>query len=171
MRPSDGLLGSGAGLYDESESVRGSNGTGVATSHYGLVPEELSHGYLAQPARGVTLQADEVVKSAIGFSNEFPPQPPAFEGSWVGGVASAEHRPHAEKGSPGVEFSDQSISSSGSFLAQKLLEVLPLRSKLTGRESTSALLPLPTSRDVLLRLWPEIPQALLLRGFWLFACR
>ena len=84
----------------------------------------------------------------------------------MGGVASAEQRPHAEKSTPGFRFSDESVSGMGSFLVQRLLEVLPLRSKLTGGESASAMLPLPTSKDVLLHLWPETPENVLM---WVLA--
>ena len=139
-------------------------GTEVADDHFGPVPLEEEFEGMVQPAGGVVPQADEMAPSAVVFS--FPPQPPAFEGSMVGGVASAEQRPHAEKSMPGFQFSDESVSGMGSFLVQRLLEVLPLRSKLTGRESTSAMLPLPTSKEVLLHLWPETPEVILM---WVLA--
>ena len=137
-------------------------GTEVADAHFGPVPLKER----AEPARGVVPQADEMAKSAIVFPDIFPPQPPAFEGSMVGGAASAEHSPHAEKRFPGFRASDDSVSGTDSFLVQRLLEVLPLRSKLTGGESASAMLPLPTSKDVLLHLWPETPENVLM---WVLA--
>ena len=84
----------------------------------------------------------------------------------MGGIQSAEHSPHAEKDLPGSRFRHASVSGLGSFLVQRLLEVLPLRSKLMGRVSTSAMLPLPTSRDVLLHLWPGTPEEVLM---WVLA--
>eukprot|EP00438_Fugacium_kawagutii_P001652 Skav236323 [mRNA] locus=scaffold97:171922:176667:+ [translate_table: standard] len=47
------------------------------------------------------------------------------------------------------------LSECGPLVFQKLLEVIPLRSKHTGRDSTAAIFPLPTSRSTILECFPD----------------
>ena len=47
----------------------------------------------------------------------------------------------------------------GRFLLQKLLEVCPLRSQPRGKGTNKALFPLPTSRELLLELKPDLSVA------------
>ena len=127
------------------------------------------------PARGVIPEADEVAMSAAVSSYSFPPDPPAFEVTGMNGADSAPSFECGEKGWLALGEANQTVPGTGSFLAQRLLEVLPLRSKSTGREPTSAMLPLPASRTVLTQLWPDTPEVVLswvscvcmsLNSFW-----
>ena len=51
---------------------------------------------------------------------------------------------------------EHSLSSCGTLLLQKILEVLPLRSKTTGKKEKTALFPLPTSRERLRNEFPNL---------------
>ena len=53
-------------------------------------------------------------------------------------------------------LSGKPLGETGNFLLQKLLEVLPLRSKSTGRREKTALFPLPTSRAKLQEVFPSL---------------
>ena len=137
--------------------------------------EQLGQFSDGMPAGVISAVADEVPMSGADEFQEFPPRPPSFHGSGHEGRSPAHVEMTAEKSESGLERVDSSVSGSGSFLVQKLLEVLPLRSKSTGRVASSAILPLPTSRKVFMHLWPGCPEhvvqwitcvCLSLNSFW-----
>ena len=72
-------------------------------------------------------------------------------------VASTRER-HPEKASELLSLVGKRLSSCGVALLQKILEVLPLRSKNTGKREKTALFPLPTSRDFLLSNYPGLTE-------------
>ena len=61
-----------------------------------------------------------------------------------------------EKRSAVSDLGSVVLGKSGHILLQHLLEVLPLRSQCTGRREKLSLFPLPTSREVLLELFPTL---------------
>eukprot|EP00438_Fugacium_kawagutii_P026600 Skav213726 [mRNA] locus=scaffold2563:64713:68294:+ [translate_table: standard] len=95
---------------------------------------------------GKTGVAANSKSAASGSSTEiFPPEPPPLNLE----VADVSLRVRvAEKEAASVDGC--SLGSSGSPLLHQLLEVLPLRSKTMGNRNSSALFPLPTSRDLLM---------------------
>eukprot|EP00438_Fugacium_kawagutii_P029336 Skav210185 [mRNA] locus=scaffold2101:277240:280722:- [translate_table: standard] len=58
-------------------------------------------------------------------------------------------------------LSGLSLAECGSKVFQRLLEVTPLRSQCTGRDSTAALFPLPTSRSIWLENVPQMNESVL----------
>ena len=90
-------------------------------------------------------------------------QPPAESTDSPGGGdvptgLPCEQRP-PEKDDALASLTGKSLASCGSFLLQRILEVLPLRSKFTGRVTKQSLFPLPTSRDALVKLELELSGA------------
>eukprot|EP00438_Fugacium_kawagutii_P028520 Skav226749 [mRNA] locus=scaffold3942:27571:31074:- [translate_table: standard] len=68
----------------------------------------------------------------------------------------ADTEPSGEKQDTGCNLVGLSLGQCGDKLFQRLLEVLPLRSKTTGRGDSRAVFPLPSSRDVLIGLYPTL---------------
>ena len=120
-----------------------------------LVQQPSGNFFCGQPAGAPSDPADEAATSAVDGSPEFPPRPPSFHGCGPSSGDPVSVEPIAEKSASSLGLSVSSISGSGAFLVQKLLEVLPLRSKSPGKDAASALLPLPTSYSVLTHLWPD----------------
>ena len=106
------------------------------------------------PAAGVDRSADEA-PSWRAASTNFPPCPPRFEVVEGQGPPLMARPLSGEKDTFCMGAQGHEISSLGSIVLQQLLEVLPLRSKLTGVDSPSDLFPLPTSRDRFEGLWPD----------------
>ena len=111
-------------------------------------------GELDMPAAGVDRSADEA-PSWRAASTNFPPCPPRFEVVEGQGPPLMARPLSGEKDTFCMGAQGHEISSLGSIVLQQLLEVLPLRSKLTGVDSPSDLFPLPTSRDRFEGLWPD----------------
>ena len=140
-------------------------GTGLRPSciENRLDGEELVQGrhgnyFCIEPANGPRVSADEAAMSAVADFSDFPPRPPSFHGCGDRSGDTEPVDPTAEKSVSGLGLSVSSVSGSGAFLVQKLLEVLPLRSKTPGKDAASALLPLPTSYSVITHLWPDVPE-------------
>ena len=74
-------------------------------------------------------------------------------------MMSLREPPPREKDDALAPLTDMSLASSGSFLLQRILEVLPFRSKSTGRVMKKSLFPLPTSRDALVSLQLDLSGA------------
>ena len=66
--------------------------------------------------------------------------------------ADGRERVRKKKGGVLADLDGKNMSTCGSFLLQRLLECLPLRSQYTGKVGNLALFPLPSSRDVFLEL-------------------
>lgn len=89
--------------------------------------------------------ADETLKSSVAKDYVFPPDPPHFE-SVEGQPQQQTSCPQAaEKECPSDLFGSSKISSFGSHLFQRLMEVLPLRSSNTGGGKTDFFPYLPPS--------------------------
>lgn len=75
----------------------------------------------------------------------------------MGSDPNALHSPHmgAKKGSAD-RLVGRTLGGCGPVLLQSVLEVLPLRSKTMERVEHSKLFPLPTSRDTLLGVHPDL---------------
>ena len=170
-----------AGSWDREPYYEGDCGglrlscAGLDLERHGSGQEQLGHFSDDKPAGVFSTVADEVSMSGADLFQEFPPRPPSFHGSGSEGAAPAQVVMTAEKSARDLGPVGSSVSESGSFLVQKLLEVLPLRSKSTGKVDSSALLPLPTSRHVFMHLWPDCPEQVLqwvtcvclsLNSFW-----
>lgn len=156
----------------ELKSMRESSSCGqcsVAERERGLLVEE---GPFV-PAAVVNRSADEAILLKAADLN-FPPSPPLFE-AVEGQAPPVMASPlSGEKDVFCMGVQGQEISMLGSIVLQQLLEVLPLRSKLTGG-GTSALFPFPTSIACFSRMWPSLGQEVLawivctclaLNSFW-----
>ena len=106
------------------------------------------------PAAGVGRSADEAHLLGAVAPN-FSPCPPLFEAVEGQGSPLMARPLSGEKAMFCMGAQGHEISSLVSIVLQQLLEVLPLRSKLTGVESPSDLFPLPTSRSRFEGLWPD----------------
>ena len=61
-----------------------------------------------------------------------------------------------KKENPLLSLKGETLGSCGRFLLQRLLEVLPLRSQYMGGGNVRSIFPLPTSRDVLEKEFPDL---------------
>ena len=61
-----------------------------------------------------------------------------------------------KKGDVLQQLTGKVLGSCGPWLLQKVLEVLPLRSKFTGKATCRTLFPLPTSRSILCEAFPSL---------------
>ena len=90
--------------------------------------------------------------------------PPVVEPTGTAAVETmaAEKTPEfgrvIEKSFHDLGLSGKTMSTCGSVLLQKLLEVVPLRSKTTGKREKTALFPLPTSRTMLQAEFPDLSE-------------
>eukprot|EP00438_Fugacium_kawagutii_P031430 Skav205780 [mRNA] locus=scaffold1714:813079:816645:- [translate_table: standard] len=90
-------------------------------------------------------EAEKDSSRAGGESTDLP------SGSLGTNHSAAEHVRGTGKDGAASGLSGLSLGECSPKLLQRLLEVLPLRSKPTGKRNRSSLFPLPTSRDVLLQ--------------------
>ena len=95
----------------------------------------------------------------------------SFDGSWISSVQNCAPSNDEElamtlpreslprkKGDVLVALEGQKLGNCGKYLLQKLLEVLPLRSKTMGTGKKGDMFPLPTSRLVFLELDPNLNE-------------
>ena len=107
----------------------------------------------------------------------FPPEPPLnWSGGFHGGIlpppyvsrgtdlaqgllpSGVEPESHGVKKSVASDFTGLRLVDLGSVVAEKLLEVFPLRSKSKGRRSPKDIFPLPTSKSILAALFPSLDE-------------
>ena len=101
--------------------------------------------------------ADETFMSSVAEGYVFPPDPPRFESVEDLPQRPASRPQAAEKECPSDHVEGSKISSLGSHLFQRLMEVLPLRSTFTGGGKTD-IFPLPTSIDFFKGLWNTVDE-------------
>eukprot|EP00438_Fugacium_kawagutii_P016937 Skav234517 [mRNA] locus=scaffold2162:214817:223139:- [translate_table: standard] len=88
----------------------------------------------------------------------FPVELTSFDGDGVDSSEPSAAVSAREKVFAPDRMIGKSLVSCGGFLLHRLLEVLPLRSKPTGRMEKMAIFPLPTSRSVLMQFDPMLGE-------------
>ena len=98
-------------------------------------------------------QASQLKQSALKLSGPAVDSPPPAPAPLMAGAETS----WSEKKNGAYEILEgRQLVSCGLLLQQKLLEVLPLRSKSTGSRSSAAIFPLPTSSSVYAALQPTM---------------
>ncbi|CAK8985151.1 Calcium-dependent protein kinase 7 (Calmodulin-domain protein kinase CDPK isoform 7) [Durusdinium trenchii] len=106
-----------------------------------------------EPAAVVSQRADDIPTSGVDYS--FPPLPPPFVCEEDTAQVPDREDAGAKKECAEVSCDERSIACMGGWVAEKFLEVVPLRSSFTGKGASTDIFPLPTSFDFFGTLWPS----------------
>ena len=103
-----------------------------------------------EPAAVVSQRADDIPMSGVDYS--FPPLPPPFVCEEDTAKVPDREDAGAKKECAETSVDGRSIACMGGWVAEKFLEVVPLRSSFTA---ATDIFPLPTSFDFFGTLWPS----------------
>ena len=106
-----------------------------------------------EPAAVVNQRADDIPTSGVDYS--FPPLPPPFVCEEDTAQVPDREDTGAKKECAEFSCDERSIACMGGWVAEKFLEVVPLRSSFTGKGASTDIFPLPTSFDFFGTLWPS----------------